>query len=306
MSKFKDGVTDLGKDTTDGKIKGLPWTYENMGLIYNKECFLKAGITTLPTTMDELASDCEKLKSVGIQPISLAAKENWVLGQLLTHFMIDKKVDAQGTVDEITAGKLKVKDMPNMDNFFKFLDLVKKYDSPKVLETSWEDSENNVANGKAAILHMGDWAQANFSKDNPDCDLAFLPVPVGKTADDCTVLSSVGWVYMVNKDSKNLDIAKKYEEFILTSNEAQEWMTNSEIGVDGVPCCLTDKAPSGCLPKDAQNYINGGKTNGWMHTILSSDYSSTVGPLIQGYLGGTSTKDDVMSGIQDYFDSIAK
>ena len=42
LNLFKAGTTDLGKDTTDGKVKGLPWTYENMGLIYNKDCFSKS------------------------------------------------------------------------------------------------------------------------------------------------------------------------------------------------------------------------------------------------------------------------
>lgn len=303
LGKFKEGSTDLGTDTTDGKIKGLPWTYENMGLIYNKESFEKAGITALPTTLDELAADCEKLQAAGIQPFAVAGKETWVLGQLMTHFMMDKSLDAEGTVAAIKSGERKAADIPHMDNFFKLLDLIRKYDSNKLLETDWETSENDVANGEAAILHMGDWAQANFTKFNPDSKLAFLPVPTGDGEDDCTLLSSVGWVYLVNKDSKNLDIARKYVDFILTSEEAQKWMTED---IDGVPCAESDMEPVGDLPKDAQTYIDAGKTNGWIHTILSSDYGDTVGPLIQGYLGETMTKDEVIQGIQDYFDSIAE
>ncbi len=55
----------------------LPWTYENLGLIYNIELFEKAGITELPDTMDELEAACEKLSAAGITPFALAAKETW-------------------------------------------------------------------------------------------------------------------------------------------------------------------------------------------------------------------------------------
>ena len=48
-----------------------------MGLIYNKDCFEKAGIDKLPTNMDELEEACRKLKDAGITPFALASKETW-------------------------------------------------------------------------------------------------------------------------------------------------------------------------------------------------------------------------------------
>ena len=80
-SLFHEDALETGRDD-DGKIKSLPWTYENMGLIYNKDCFEKAGIEALPTNMDELAEACQKLKDAGITPFAIAAKETWVLGQM--------------------------------------------------------------------------------------------------------------------------------------------------------------------------------------------------------------------------------
>lgn len=53
LDKFNEDAVNLGKDD-EGNVKSLPWTYENMGLIYNKDCFEKAGIDKLPTNMDEL------------------------------------------------------------------------------------------------------------------------------------------------------------------------------------------------------------------------------------------------------------
>ena len=66
LDKFNEQALDTGKDA-DGKIMSLPWTYENMGLIYNKDLFEKAGITELPKTMDELEAACEKLDAAASQ-----------------------------------------------------------------------------------------------------------------------------------------------------------------------------------------------------------------------------------------------
>lgn len=301
LAKFNDDGIALAT-ADDGAVYGLPWTYETMALIYNVGCFEQAGITELPTTIDELADACEKLEAAGIQPFSIAAKETWVLGQLATHFIMDKSLDATGTVEGLKSGEITFADLPNWQNFFKLLDLIKEYDSDKLLETDWETSEVDVANGDAAILHMGDWAQANFTKFNPDATLAFLPVPVGSGEDDATILSSVGWLFMVHKDSENLELAKEYCEYVLTSEAGAEWMTGA---VDAVPASnTTDLAPTGDLPKDSQTYITAGKTNAWIHTISGSAYGDSVGPYVQGYLLGSMSADEVTQGFQDYFSSL--
>lgn len=74
LDKFNEAALDTGKDD-EGNIMSLPWTYENMGLIYNKDLFEKAEITELPQTMDELEAVCEKLDAKGITAFALPAKE---------------------------------------------------------------------------------------------------------------------------------------------------------------------------------------------------------------------------------------
>ena len=59
-----------------------------------------------------------------------------------------------------------------------------------------------LANGAAAMIHMGDWCQSTLDSFNPDANLAFLPFPVGAGEDDATVLSSCNWTYIVNKDPR--------------------------------------------------------------------------------------------------------
>lgn len=297
LAKFSEEAVNTGRDE-EGNVKSLPWTYENMGLIYNKDLFEQAGITELPATMDELEAACEKLKAAGITAFALSGKETWVLGQLATHFMMDKTIDAAGVVEKLNSGELTFADMPNFQNLFRFLELAVKYGPDKPLEVDWETCENMLANNEAAIIHMGDWCQSTLDSFNPDANLAFLPCPVSDNPEDATLLSSCNWTYIVNKDSKNLELAKEYCEYILTSEMGQYWMCD---GVGAVPAVTTDKEVDGALANDAKAYVSAGKTNGWIHTIAPTGYADAVGPLLQAFMTGDMTAEEVTKEIQNFW-----
>lgn len=299
LAKFNEDALETGKDD-EGNIKALPWTYENAGVLYNKDCFEKAGITELPGNLAELEEACVKLEAAGITPFAIAAKEAWVLGQLSTHFILDKSLGAKGTTDAIMSGEKTFADLPNWNNLFAFMDLTMKYGPEKPLEVDWETSENMLANGQAAMISMGDWCQSTLDSFNADANLGFLPVPVGNSAEDATLLSSCNWVYMVNKDSENLELAKEYMEYILTSEEGQHWMCE---GVGAVPAVKTDKAVKGKLANDAKTYIAAGKTDKWLHTIAPTNFTATCGAYIQGYMTGDMSAEDVTQYYQEFYTS---
>lgn len=297
LALFREDAIKMGMDE-NGNVKGLPWSYANMGLLYNKDCFEKAGITELPTTIEELEAACEKLSESGITPIALAAKDLWVLTQLATHFMIDKELDADGTNAALMSGELTFADLPHWENFIKFLDLAVKYGPEKPLEVDWETSEALLASGEAAIIHMGDWCQAVLDDFNPDANLAFLPVPVGDNEEDTTVLSCCNWVYLVNKDSENLELAKEYVQYILASDAGTSW--TCEV-VGAAPAAICDKTVTGDLANDANTYIAAGKTNGWIHTIAPFTYTDMCAPAVQAYMLGDISAEELTQTFQDCF-----
>lgn len=295
LALFNEDAIDSGRDD-NGNVMSLPWTYENMGILYNKDCFEAAGITELPTTIDELEDACKKLDAAGITAFAIPAKETWVLGQLATHFMLDKDLGSADTVAAVKSGELQFADMDNWENLFSFLDLAVEYGPEKPLEIDWETSENMLANGECAMIHMGDWCQSVLDSFNPDANLGFLPCPVGDGAEDCTLLSNCNWTYIVNKDSENLELAKEYCEYILSSEKGQWWMTE---GIGAVPGCKTDMEVTGTLANDAKQYISEGLTDGWLHTNAPSGYTESCGPVLQSYMLGEMSADDVTQIFQN-------
>lgn len=299
LEKFNEDALARGTDE-NGSVKALPWFYENMGMLYNKDCFEKAGITELPVNMDELETACEKLEAAGITPFALGAKEVWVLSQMASHFIIDKSLDGDGTNEALLSGELTFDELPHFQNVFKLLDLAVEYGPDKPLEIDWETSENMFANGEAAMIQMGDWCQPTLDSFNPDAQVAFLPMPVGDTEDETTVLSASNWVLMVNKDSENLELAKEYLVYILTSEEGVDWICND---MKLVPCAKTDKEVNAMLANDAKTYIDAGRTNGWLHTIAPAEYNEVCGAYLQAYMTGGMTKEEVTQGFQDLWDA---
>jgi multiple sugar transport system substrate-binding protein/raffinose/stachyose/melibiose transport system substrate-binding protein len=71
------GTAIFSAFTIDGKIYGMPTSVLPGGIYYSKDLFKQAGITSAPTTFDELNAAITKLKAAGITPIALGGKDAW-------------------------------------------------------------------------------------------------------------------------------------------------------------------------------------------------------------------------------------
>ncbi|HVX81574.1 MAG TPA: sugar ABC transporter substrate-binding protein [Devosiaceae bacterium] len=86
----KDTVADIGVAkifTVNGNLLGVPYTNDFRVMLVNKKHFADAGITKMPTTLDELVADAKQIKAKGITqyPIGLplspteGASTSWYL-----------------------------------------------------------------------------------------------------------------------------------------------------------------------------------------------------------------------------------
>lgn len=86
----KDTVADIGVSkifTVDGNLLGIPYTNDFRVMLVNTKHFNDAGITKMPTTLDELIADAKQIKAKGIvqYPIGLplspteGASTSWYL-----------------------------------------------------------------------------------------------------------------------------------------------------------------------------------------------------------------------------------
>lgn len=295
VSKFKESAINISKNT-DGKLLSLPWTYESMGFIYDKKILDEVNVTEMPQTIDELEALCKKISDAGYTPFSAALKETWVLGHIAAHFFATENDDPKVTVEKLHNSELTFADMKEFKNIFPLLDMMVEYGPDKPLEVDWEISENRVVNSEAAMIHMGDWCEATLKDFNPDAEFGFMPVPVSNDGTKPTFLSSISWQFIVHKDAKNVEKAKELLEFMLTSDEGIEWMTQ---GVKAIPSAETTQVPDGILASAAQQYIDDNESLPWNHTFWPPDYNNKLGEEMQRYILKEATADEVLGNLMD-------
>ncbi|WP_371478169.1 extracellular solute-binding protein [Kitasatospora sp. NBC_00315] len=171
------GLAEPGK--IDGKQYGIPWYAANRVVIYNKDLFAQAGITTPPKTRDEWIADTTKLNTGGNDGIYLSG-QTWYA---LAGFVWDEGGDlAAKGADGKWTGTL---DTPQAKAGMAFYQQLQALGSgPKDSDEAKPLQAEVFAKGRSAQVLSTPGGAAAILKANPALKdkLGFFPIP-GKSAD---------------------------------------------------------------------------------------------------------------------------
>ena len=157
LPEIKDAV--MGDGHPYGIVTGV---HRNNSFIYNKQIFDEQHLTP-PTTLAEFVSVSASLKAAGIMPVA-SSMDTWVLRvvfeELLAGTMGAKRFDAF-VKGEITGKDADVQtDLKATIDIFNtvvtdYIDVARS----SVADYHWPNSAQDLYDGKAAMLFMGDWAK---------------------------------------------------------------------------------------------------------------------------------------------------
>ena len=75
--------------TINGKLYGLPYNVSQVGFMYNRDLFAKAGIDGAKVkSWDDLLDTVKKLKAAGVTPIAVGGQDKWPLHFYWTHLAV--------------------------------------------------------------------------------------------------------------------------------------------------------------------------------------------------------------------------
>ena len=143
----------------DGQTYGLPYSFGIEGFWYNKDLFEQAGITDVPTTLDELNDAIDALKAAGITPIAVGAGDKWPSAHYWYNFAL--KACSPEILQEAQA-TLKFED----SCFVEAGDQLEEFIASQPFQEGFlatpaqqgaGSSAGLVANGQAAMELMGHW-----------------------------------------------------------------------------------------------------------------------------------------------------
>jgi raffinose/stachyose/melibiose transport system substrate-binding protein len=169
----------LASITQYGGHHGVPYVSPAEALFYNKADFEKAGITTPPTTYDDLVAAADKLKAAGVTPIEFGGTVNWHVMRLLDSIIETKcGADMHDQLNALTASWATTPCVA--DAFTAFHDWTAKYLQDGFMGVNNDEASQLFYSGDASMALEGSWFNT-FATDNglnPD-DFGIYAFPTG-------------------------------------------------------------------------------------------------------------------------------
>lgn len=169
----------------DGQVYGVPSTGNAQGIVYNKEVFEKAGITTIPKTPEEFMTALQAIKDkTDATPLYTNYAAGWTMGAWDAYL----GGSATGEATYMNQTLLHAK-----DPFTNKGDDTHAYAVYKILydavanglteddftTTDWEGCKGMINNGEIGCMVLGSWAypQMRDAGDNGD-DIGYMSFPI--------------------------------------------------------------------------------------------------------------------------------
>ena len=285
----------------DGKNYGVPINLDGKYLAYNKTIFEKAGVT-VPKTLPELLSACDKLKSAGVQPIAFGNQFGWPAIHYIT------QLNAYNVPPETLAADYNPQTGQFTDPGYvkalqQFKEINDKCGTPNANGISHEAAQANFLAGKAAMQYVESvefnaftekgGAPAAFAKS---WDLFRLPPP-DSPAGDPKALTGAPDGFLVNAQSQNTALAVDFLKF-LTNHENASTMTKELGWLSPVQGSATPENSFPQLIKTLEDMSQASQFAIWLDTVAHADVASAYLAGVEGMLGGKLQPEQVMQAVQ--------
>lgn len=174
LDKYPKGVIDIL--SYEGEIWSVPVNIHRSNVLwYNKKVFTDNGVTP-PTNFDEFFAVADKLKAAGVTPLALGDNGIWAATHLFESVLLgtmgpDKYRGLWTGATDWNGPEVK----SALETFAKMMGYVNEDHAA----LSWDQAAQLVADGKAAMTIMGDWAEGYFKSigQTPDVEFGYVPSP---------------------------------------------------------------------------------------------------------------------------------
>lgn len=212
--------------TIDGKQWGVPYTYYQWGIYYNKDVYRQVGVS-VPTTWDEFVSNCAKFKAAGIDCLTTGTKALWPAAGIFDY--INLRTNGYEFHADLAAGKVDWTDDRVRATFAQWAKLVEPgYVTENHSALDWQDAAALIVQGKAANYVMGNFAVAHFKDGGLTNDslgyMAFPEITPGVARAEEAPMDTIH----IPARAKNKEDAKKF--LVFATRADNQTKLNSALG----------------------------------------------------------------------------
>ncbi|MEO1909023.1 MAG: extracellular solute-binding protein [Paracoccus sp. (in: a-proteobacteria)] len=160
--------------TIDGKQWGIPYTYYQWGIYYNRDVYQQVGVEPAEDWEGFLAN-CAKFQEAGIDCVTTGSKALWPIAGIFDYLSL--RTNGYEWHMQLTRGEIPWTDDKVKAVFAEWEKLL-PYISKNHAAIDWQDAVSNIVQGKAANYVMGNFAAATFKDGGMTNDnLGFMPFP---------------------------------------------------------------------------------------------------------------------------------
>ena len=215
---FDEGDLDYLVDPGVGMIGGRQYVanYKKqiIGVFYNVDVFSANGIE-VPRNWQLLMDACEKLLAAGIQPFSIGLKDGWPQGQL-ANMLVGTELLAKdphwGAKRNADAVKFNNPDLVRAME--KYQTVCTRYSGPNIAGITYTQMLEQFFTGKAAMLPIGSWVNAEVAKGSQDFEVGWFPLPGDENADVVSVYVNEG--LSIGANTRYPEICKDFIRYFFT------------------------------------------------------------------------------------------
>lgn len=287
----------------EGKVYGFPNQVQANAMIYNMDCFEKAGIKETPKTLTELKEACEKLKAVDIIPFATGFKDAWVANQTTWKFLSSNVGDYQAWYDAMIAGTGSFKNDKTYDSF-ELMDIVLENTVEMPLSSDAANMSHMLGTGKAAMTLLGEFQYDAIAKSNPDVRVAMAPTPVSENPKDAFMEVDGQQIIFCAKKGQHVDDAKEVMGWLASEPGARTIATVSKQG-SAFDYDLSDVELSPLAMSSTEYIQSGGKTVAYIKNFWPAGMTGEAGKILQDYISGTTDKDQFFDNMDATFERLA-
>ena len=200
----------LASMTIDGKQWGVPYTYYQWGIYYNKDVYAQVGVE-VPATWDAFVANCEKFSAAGIDCLTTGTSALWPGAGIFDY--LNLRTNGYEHHMKLTGGEIPWTDDSVRATFAEWAKV-----QPHITENhaaiDWQDAATLLVQGKAANYVMGNFAVAVFKEGGmTDETLGFMPFPT-INPDVARAEEAPTDTIHIPAGAKNVEDAKKFLAFI--------------------------------------------------------------------------------------------
>jgi raffinose/stachyose/melibiose transport system substrate-binding protein len=198
-----------------GRTYALPLGKAAIAVAYNKDLFAQLGLA-VPTTWPEFVEACRVLETAGIVPLALANGDPWV-AQLIPRTMAATAVYGQDADFDakLIEGKTSFSGSSWREVIADQLSLkASGCFNEDSLKTTYDQSIEMVATGRAAMVVNGTWVAPQIKRGNAALNLGMFPLPYVASGQQVCIPTMITPMLAVPASTRHPLEAKKYLGFL--------------------------------------------------------------------------------------------